>query len=73
LLSLARVFKKSLATIPSKVPYLQAPADGPCIGLVWAGKPTHKNIRNRSISLETMLPRLELPNVRFVGLKKKTV
>ena len=79
LLSLARVFKTSLATIPSEGPYLQPPADGPKlqvpsdgprIGLVWAGKPTHKNNRNRSISLETMLPLLELPNMRFVGLQK---
>ncbi len=79
LLSLARVFKTSLATIPSEGPYLhplgegpklQVPSDGPRIGLVWAGKPTHKNNRNRSISLETMLPLLELPNMRFVGLQK---
>jgi len=79
LLSLARVFKTSLATIPYEGPYLHPPADGPKlqvpsvgprIGLVWAGKPTHKNNRNRSISLETMLPLLELSNMRFVGLQK---
>ena len=79
LLSLARVFKTSLATVPSEGPYLQplvdgpklqVPSDGPRIGLVWAGKPTHKNNRNRSISLETMLPLLELTNMRFVGLQK---
>ena len=79
LLSLARVFKTTLETIPSTGPYLtpladgptlQIPSDGPRIGLVWAGKPTHKNNRNRSISLETLLPLLEMPQVRFVGLQK---
>lgn len=79
LLSLARVFKTALESIPSDGPYLeplsdgptlQVPADGPRIGLVWAGKPTHKNNRNRSITLETLLPLLELPEFRFVGLQK---
>lgn len=79
LLSLARVFETSLESIPSSSPYLVPPpdgpklqvaSDGPRVGLVWAGKPTHKNNRNRSISLETMLPLLELPNHRFIGLQK---
>ena len=79
LLSLARVFETTLDTIPGPVPYLQPPEDGPQlqiasdglrVGLVWAGKPTHKNDRNRSMPLETMLPLLEMPNVRFVGLQK---
>ena len=79
LLSLARVFETTLDTIPNDGPYLQSLADGPKlqvssdgprVGLVWAGKPTHKNNRNRSIALETMLPLLEMPEIRFVGLQK---
>ncbi|MEC8166041.1 MAG: hypothetical protein VX079_15935, partial [Pseudomonadota bacterium] len=79
LLSLARVFETTLDTIPNIGPYLQSLADGPKlqvssdgprVGLVWAGKPTHKNNRNRSIALETMLPLLEMPEIRFVGLQK---
>lgn len=79
LLSLARVFETTLDTIPNDGPYLQSLADGPKlqvssdgprVGLVWAGKPTHKNNRNRSIALATMLPLLEMPEIRFVGLQK---
>ena len=79
LLSLARIFGTTLDTIPWDGPYLSPPSDGPRlqvqsdglrVGLVWAGKPTHKNNRNRSIQLETLLPLLELPNMRFVGLQK---
>ncbi len=60
--------------IPSEVPYLFAdqnkgrelaarlgPARGPRIGLVWSGNPDHKNDHNRSMSLTTLMPLLELP------------
>lgn len=79
LLSLARIFGTSLETIPWEGPYVSTPGDAPAlqvhsdglrVGLVWAGKPTHKNNRNRSIHLETLLPLLELPDIRFVGLQK---
>ena len=79
LLSLARVFGTSFKTIPWEGPYVAPPENGPSlqvrsdglkVGLVWAGKPTHKNNRNRSINLEMLLPLLELPKIRFVGLQK---
>lgn len=79
LLSLPRVFGTTIETIPASVPYLAAPAGGPNlgvesnglrVGLVWAGKPTHKNNRNRSIPLERLMPLLDLPKVRFIGLQK---
>ena len=64
LLSLPRVFKSRLETIPAKVPYLRVPAetaqrwkqrlakmDGVKIGVVWAGNPEHANDHRRSIEL----------------------
>ena len=37
------------------------PATGFRVGLAWAGSPTHKEDRNRSISLEQFIPLLHLP------------
>ena len=64
LLSLPRILKTTIDTIPAKVPYLTAdktlcniwksrvPADDSFkIGLVWAGHPEHNNDHNRSIHL----------------------
>ena len=63
LLSLPLAFKTGLKTIPSACPYLHASPQAlldwdarlglrtrPRIGLVWSGRPTHKNDRNRSVS-----------------------
>ncbi len=83
LLSLPRVFKTTLATIPSKVPYLtpdeglvrawQAklpPSAGRLrVGLVWAGGPGHAN-RNKSCSLKIFAPLATVPNVTFYSLQK---
>jgi tetratricopeptide (TPR) repeat protein len=84
LLSLPRVFGTNLASIPKEVPYLHADAEdagkwqrrlaersAPVnVGLVWAGRPTHKNDRNRSLKLENMAPLGQLPGLRFVSLQK---
>ncbi len=79
LLSMARALETTMETIPGGVPYLSAPqplprlqiaANGPRVGLVWAGKPTHKNDRNRSLPFEVLMPLLDLPNIRFIGLQK---
>ena len=40
------------------------------IGIVWAGKPSHKNDRNRSVGLELFGPLMELPNTRFFSFQK---
>ena len=78
LLSLARVFGTTLDDIPAEVPYLMLPAavettpvggDQLDVGLVWAGKPSHKNDRNRSISFTTLLPLLDLEGVRYTSLQ----
>ena len=39
------------------------------IGLVWAGRPTHRNDRNRSVNLEAFLPLLRLTDFDFYSLQ----
>ena len=39
------------------------------IGLVWAGRPTHRNDRNRSVKLEAFLPLLRLTDFDFYSLQ----
>ena len=83
LMSLALAFGTTLDTIPAPVPYLHAPAErisswrirlagtkGPRVGLVWSGKPTHKNDHNRSIPLALLAPLLRMPGMTFVSLQK---
>ena len=82
LLSLPLAFGTTLASIPSRVPYLHAPAVakpsitgpssiGPRIGLCWAGNPAYPNDHNRSIPLSALQPLLDVPGARFVSLQKK--
>ena len=40
------------------------------IGIAWAGRPTHNNDRNRSISLEMLAPFGAIPGVVFVAVQK---
>lgn len=69
-------------TLPGRVPYLGAdptraerwedriPETGRLrVGLVWAGRPTHRNDRNRSIDLEILKPLLHLPAADFYALQ----
>lgn len=59
------------------VPYLTAPAaprlrrhSGALhVGIAWAGRPTHKNDRNRSLGLAGFLPLLELPGTELFSLQ----
>ena len=79
--SLPLAFDTTLATIPQAVPYLSVgdkakawtdrlgSMKSPRVGLVWAGNPNHKNDRNRSIPLETLLPLLDV-EARFFSLQK---
>ena len=82
LLSLPLAFATRLETIPSMTPYLYAPVQAvknwqarlasnvrPRIGLVWSGRPTHRNDQNRSISLRSLLPLLNI-EATFVSLQK---
>lgn len=82
LLSLPRILKTGLDTIPNHVPYVSPPEDlvrewrerlgaiaGIKVGLVWAGSPTHKNDRNRSIPLVRLAPLFQVEGVTFVSLQ----
>ena len=81
-LSLPLAFGTRLETIPATVPYLHVSPEngrkwnlllgrtsGPKIGLVWSGRPTNKNDRDRSINLESLLPLFDT-DAKFVSLQK---
>jgi hypothetical protein len=84
--SLPRLAGTRLETIPCEVPYLRAdpaqaarwaerldgllPRGSRRIGIVWAGRPTHHNDRNRSTALASFAPLMEIPGVAFVSLQK---
>ncbi|NDV25553.1 tetratricopeptide repeat protein [Desulfovibrio sp. JC010] len=81
LLSLPRIMKHDLKSIPRKCPYIIPPAQAGFpvhvpqgtkfkIGIVWAGKPTHKNDHNRSVSIENFLPFAGIPGVTLYSLQK---
>ncbi len=40
------------------------------LGLVWAGRPTHKNDRNRSVALNRLTALTDLPGVTYISLQK---
>lgn len=84
LLSLPRVLKTTIETIPNKTPYLAAdPAlcriwknrlsgdDSFKVGLVWAGRPLHKNDSNRSIPLSLFESLGKVEGVSLYSLQKE--
>jgi tetratricopeptide (TPR) repeat protein len=83
LLSLPRVLGITLETIPAPVPYLVpdatrlrewrarvAGAPAIRVGLAWAGRPTHRYDRTRTLPAAALRPLLELPTARFYSLQK---
>lgn len=84
LLSLPRAFATRIDSVPADVPYVVAEPgrlarwqqrlaklSGPRVGLVWAGRPTHKNDANRSIALARLLQGTALPaGASLVSLQK---
>ena len=79
LLSLPAVFRTTLATIPHPGGYLSAPVGDHLqdeshrflkVGLVWAGNPTHKKDRERSMPLASLLPLFDTPRVQWFSLQK---
>ena len=46
------------------------PASYPAIGLAWAGNPNYRADHERSTHLETFLPLLQIPNIRWISLQK---
>jgi hypothetical protein len=83
---LPRLHGTTLDTIPGKVPYLHAdPARTAAwrarlhdllqpgirrIGIAWAGRPTHNNDLNRSMSLSAFAPIAALDGISLVSLQK---
>jgi tetratricopeptide (TPR) repeat protein len=82
LLNLPRFFRTNLDNIPATIPYLQAPVGTSAptvhrppgtklaVGIVWAGKPSHNNDKNRSTSLDRFLCLADLPGVSLYSLQK---
>ncbi|MDQ2105245.1 tetratricopeptide repeat protein [Azospirillum isscasi] len=80
------LFGTTLGTIPAPVPYLSAEPERAArwkdrldgllprgyrrVGLVWAGRPTHGNDRNRSLTLERLAPLVALEKTVLVSLQK---
>ena len=84
LLSLPLIFDTKLDNIPTKIPYIAAPpvlvqkwrdkvphdSSKLKIGLVWAGRPEHKNDQNRSISFEILSTLERFKDITFYSLQK---
>lgn len=80
LLSLPRLARTDLESIPDHCPYLVPPPDGtpPAslqadrlkVGICWAGKPSHRNDRNRSMQLSTFGALFDLPGTDFLSVQK---
>jgi tetratricopeptide (TPR) repeat protein len=83
---LPRLAGTRLDTIPAEIPYVRAdPAKSAVwaerlsallprgyrrIGIVWAGRPTHHNDRNRSSTLAAFAPLTQIPGIALVSLQK---
>lgn len=83
LLSLPRIFRSTLATIPANIPYLSADPELRAhwqehlngvrelkVGIAWQGNPEHQLDRRRSVPLLAFAPLADVPGVRLVSLQK---
>lgn len=85
LMSLPRLCKTRLESIPQNVPYLQVPspilnhwqeklsAASPKrlkVGIAWAGRAVHQYDSRRSLQFEQILPLLQVPFITWVSLQK---
>ena len=81
LTSLPAIFATTMETVPREIPYLRVPPQDPSsprwvnelpglkVGLVWAGSPTNRNGRNRSLRLDFFGPVLDLPGIHWHSLQ----
>jgi tetratricopeptide (TPR) repeat protein len=80
LMSLPCLLKTTLENLPASVPYLPIPSAetfplsaGPGgslkVGLVWSGGGHYRRNRIRSTSLDSFLPLLRMPGIRFFSLQ----
>jgi hypothetical protein len=83
---LPRLHGTRVENVPAPIPYLRAnparvsawaerlgrlvPAGYKRVGVVWAGRPTHNNDRNRSASLAAFAPLAAVPGIALVALQK---
>ena len=83
---LPRLTESRIESIPTDLPYFRplpervekwrarlaelVPTGPRRIGIAWAGRPTHNNDRNRSISLDMLAPLGALDNVALIALQK---
>ena len=82
IMSLPMAFKSRLETIPNTVPYLRVREDkidqwrsrldgrGFKIGIAWAGNPTFKKDRDRSIMLKNILPISSVDGATYFSIQK---
>ncbi len=83
LLSVPRILRTTLDSIPANIPYLSADPDLRArwreslsgvadvkVGIAWQGNPGHKRDRQRSVPLDAFAPLAEVPGVRLVSLQK---
>jgi tetratricopeptide (TPR) repeat protein len=81
LLSLPRIFKTALSSVPGQGPYVSfdrngadrmetalGPRCGLRVGLAWAGNPENGGDRGRSVTLETLAPLANMPGVEWISL-----
>jgi hypothetical protein len=82
MMSLPMAMGLKLSDLPGKIPYLSpdparvdywrkylAGYAKPLVAVVWAGRPTHANDANRSMTLETIAP-LSVPGVTLLSIQK---
>ena len=78
LLSLPRIFRTDLESIPSKIPYLcpklasficLSPNDKLRIGIAWAGNPKNSNDDTRLVDLQQFSVLFEIEACQFYGLQ----
>jgi hypothetical protein len=85
LMSLPHVFKTTLDTIPTTIPYIDAAAlrrrkenpslllpgsEYPRVGIVWAGDLNNRAHQHSSCPLHEFLPILSIPEITFYSLQK---
>jgi tetratricopeptide (TPR) repeat protein len=84
LTSLPFACKTGFSSVPAEIPYLHASAPhiekwrprlgslpSPRVALAWAGRASHVNDRNRSLSLSQLEPLLSAPDVSFVSIQRE--
>ena len=81
LMSLGRLFRTTIDSVPAEVPYLHPPTDAPPpdlppapgqrrIGLVWAGNPRHRTDARRSLPPGLLASLRRVSGLRFVSLQR---